>query len=202
MHKRIIKEHFSEKYSPRTYYNANNSDITLAFAVDMNTKGEMLTKKAAGDKYMGFVLDDHMSAQKAADKIIKIMESKKNPVCSINIAGNGIYTLIKQQCSQEFINLFIYNVLQKVHAEKSISKILSGGQTGVDLAGIVAADYLQIDFEMTLPKGFQQRNQMGVDILNTQEMIENQVLLYRNNLEKNINIALELQKISQNKVKP
>ncbi len=195
-HQQIIKEHFSDRYSPRTYYNANSSDLTIAFAVDMHTKGELLTKKAAADKYIGFQLDDRLTAQDAADKILKDIINKnkhrKIPIQSINIAGNGIYTLVKQQCSQEFINLFVFNVLDKVHAQYPIKKIYSGGQTGVDLAGIVAADVLEINFEMTLPKGFQQRNAQGIDHLNTHEMIVNQVKLYKNNLEKNIAIAREL----------
>ena len=56
----VVQEHKSAKYTPRTYFNASSGDVTLAMAVDLNTAGEILTHKAAGEKYIGFLLDNNI----------------------------------------------------------------------------------------------------------------------------------------------
>lgn len=46
-------EDSKRNYGHRTWANAEWSDITLALAVDMDSPGEITTRKAAGDKYVG-----------------------------------------------------------------------------------------------------------------------------------------------------
>ncbi len=169
----IVQEHTSAKYTPRTYFNAKAGDITVAFAVDLKTAGELLTHKAAGDKYIGFLLTEDTQAIDLARQLYKFMKLKNAK--TLNIAGNGIYTLSRHNCSQEHINNFVCDVIEKVHQYWKIEKIFTGGQTGVDLAGAVVASYLNIDALITLPKGYIQRFEDKVDREHTKEQIEQQI---------------------------
>lgn len=169
----IVKEHSSSNYSPRTYYNAKSAQITLAFAIDFNTAGEKLTKKASYPNYLS--LDLRQEWIENARLIYK--ELKRNNFTVINIAGNGIYTLKKQGLSQSDINTYVFNCLSKVHEFHKISKIYTGGQTGVDLAGAIAGYNLDIDTEVTLPKGFIMRFEDGVDISMTKKQVEDLIMV-------------------------
>ena len=51
-----ITEDSVRNYGHRTWANAEWSDITLAFAADFKSPGEITTKKAAGDKFIGYLL--------------------------------------------------------------------------------------------------------------------------------------------------
>ena len=131
---RII-EHSSESYAPRTYVNAGRADLTIAFAMDFNTAGEKLTRKAAGTKYLAMGLDrDSVMAAREVWKACRDAGKGDKPLV-LNIAGNGIYTLAKQGWTQEEVNKYIYDILALVTKHWPIEMIVSGGQTGIDLAG-------------------------------------------------------------------
>lgn len=163
----IVREHSSSKYSPRTYYNAKSADLTVAFATDFHTAGEKCTKNAAGDKYLS--LDLNLNELETARSLYKAM------VCTnaktLNIAGNGIYTLAKSQITQRCIDNYVYFVLAKVIQYLPIHKIYTGGQTGVDLAGARAAWHLGIDCEVTYPKGYLMRGEDKIDREHSHEYI-------------------------------
>lgn len=154
----FIREHTSPEYPPRTAINAKGGDVTLALAVDMTTRGELLTKKLveqAGKIYCGFQLEENVTSHDAARALYKnLVQSKGN---HINIAGNSIHTLHQYGCSQEWINEFVFSVIETVHKHYPIAKIVTGGQTGVDMAGAIAGAVLGIHTEVTFPKGFRQR---------------------------------------------
>ncbi len=169
----IVQEHQSQKYTPRTYFNAKSGDVTVAFAVDLTTAGEKLTHKAAAERYIGFLLEENTEAIVLARQLYKFMKDRNAK--TLNIAGNGIYTLSKHSCTQEHINNFVCDVIEKVHQYWPIEKIYTGGQTGVDLAGAVVAQYLDIDALITLPKGYVQRFENKIDITQTKEDIEKQI---------------------------
>jgi hypothetical protein len=179
-----ILEHTSSSYGPRTYANAAKGDVTIAIAVDYNTAGEKLTHKAAGDKYLK--LDPlEASIVNARNLWLRLARLGKDaPV--INVAGNGIYTLSKRKTCQEEANLYVYSVLSKVHEHWPIGEIVSGGQTGVDLAGGVAGYVLGIKTTMLLPKGFKQRFEDGVDIVQTEQDVRDQVEYYAEKLRKEL----------------
>lgn len=187
-----IKEHSSDKYTPRTYYNAKSADLTVAFAVNLNTAGEKCTHKAAGDKYIGFLLNDESDTVKIAFDLFNTI--KKNNVKSLNIAGNGIYTLSQYGCDQDFINYFVYNIIAKVHEHYKIEKIYTGGQTGVDLAGAVAGYLLNINTEVTLPLGYIQRFENKIDV----KMNQNDIL---NQIENGANLILTRNKTNNLKIR-
>lgn len=175
-------EHSSPLYSPRTYVNAEKAQLTVAFAVDFNTAGEKLTHKAAGISYVRCRLKDPWI--ECARDLWRAC--RKHGVGTLNVAGNGIYTLMKHGITQQDLNLYVYRVIAQVHEYSPIQMIVSGGQTGVDLAGAVAAELLGIPCEMTFPKGFKQRYENGEDSDHTEQEIIDQVAYWVGVLSRDV----------------
>ena len=170
-----LVEHSSSNYSPRTYHNANSADLTVALACDFSTAGEKLTHKAAGSNYLGVPIQ--FTPQDTAKMILYHLHERGLANPTINIAGNGIYTLAKKlDWSQHAVNLHVTHALALVNREIPIKLVVSGGQTGVDIAGIVAAQVLQIDARATFPKGFVQRFEDGRDVSRQEEDIRREIL--------------------------
>jgi hypothetical protein len=177
-----ILEHTSSSYAPRTYANAAKGDVTIAIAVDYNTAGERLTHKAAGDKYLKLPL-----AHPFIDNARELFKFARPQIRrKINVAGNGIYTLQKHKWTQEQINKYVYDLLSLVHKHFYLEEIVSGGQTGSDLAGGVAGYVLGIPTTMLLPKGFKQRFEDGVDITQTEQDVRNQVEYWAEKLRREV----------------
>lgn len=170
----LIREHSSSSYGPRTWANALEADLTIAIAADYTTAGERLTKKAAtkrGDEHF-LELPIHEDWIENARILFKrLTMNGSNSPKSINVAGNGIYTLAKHGYTQDAVNLYVYNILAQVEEYYPLRKIVSGGQTGTDQAGGYAGWKLGIPTVMTLPKGFIQRHEDGVDREHTMEEI-------------------------------
>ncbi len=187
-----IVEHRSPNYSPRTYHNAQGADLTVALACDFGTAGEKLTHKAAGQKYLGVPIK--FTAEETARMIVYHLKEKGLTHPTLNIAGNGIYTLRKKaDMSQLMVNLHLTHTLALVNREIPIKKIISGGQTGVDIAGIVAARLLQIDAEATFPKGFTQRFEDGQDITRTAEDIRAEVEAMADAIREDLKTMIDLE---------
>lgn len=173
----LIRQHHASSYSPRTYHNAMNADITIALACDFNTAGERLTRKAAGFRYLGVPLST--SPLEAARTICERLSLSGRTSSTINIAGNGLHTLHRKLgWSQREANSHVLHVLALVREEHPITRIISGGQTGIDLAGLVAASVLNIDAVGTLPKGFIQRFEDGRDVPRTEDEIRGEILAH------------------------
>jgi Circularly permutated YpsA SLOG family len=166
-----IYAHSKASYGARTRYNAEVSDLTAAFALDFTTSGELMTKRAAGHKLVEIPLT--LECIEAARVLWKALHHRD--AHTLNIAGNGLSTLALHGWSQGRINAFVYMVVAKVAEHWSITKIVSGGQTGADIAGLVAAVILQIPAIGTLPHGFRQRDADGNDHCNTEVTIRNQI---------------------------
>lgn len=167
-----IIEHSSKSYAPRTWANAANSDVTIALAVDYTTAGERLTHKAAGDKYLALPIEDTwIDNARLLWHWIYPLDSR-----IINVAGNSIYTLKRQRITQDAVNKYLLNVLEIVHKHTPIDKIISGGQTGVDIAGAWAGHKLGIPVCVTLPKGLIQRHEDCNDREHTYEEIMKQIV--------------------------
>jgi hypothetical protein len=163
--------HSKASYAARTRYNADVSDLTAAFALDFTTSGELLTKRAAADKLVEIPLT--LESIAAARLLWKAL--RQRDAHTLNIAGNGLSTLTLHGWSQGRINAFVYMVVAKVAQHWSITKIISGGQTGADIAGLVAAVALQIPAIGTLPHGFRQRDEQGNDHCHTEATIRGQI---------------------------
>lgn len=150
-------EDTSEGYGHRTYINAASADVTLAFAVDFSTAGEQCTKNAAlkaNKLYVPIKLDYLTWKLDIPDVAWKIKQFE-----SLNIAGNGIYTLSKYDISQDKCDEMIFYFIERLINEYNcnITNIRSGGQTGVDESGLKAGLDLNIETTSLCPKGWKFR---------------------------------------------
>lgn len=164
--------HQEYSYVPRTGENARGADVTVAFATDFTTAGERLTKREAGPRYIGIRFGE--DPVMAAESLAKFMQARK--ATSLNVAGNGIYTLSEHGVTQEQANQWVYEVLYRVKSEVPLSLIRSGGQTGVDQAGLVAAIALYVPALGLYPKSYRQRNAAGEEVHSTAKRLGEQLL--------------------------
>lgn len=166
-----LDEHTSASYGPRTFHNATLSHLTARFAIDFETAGEKLTAKAAA----GVVVDIPVTMDRidGSRKLYRSLNALDAQV--LNVAGNGIYTFAKHEYTQEWVNQFVFDVIAQCHHFWPLSCIRSGGQTGADIAGAVAAVRLQIPAIITFPKGFKQRDANKVDADHTVQELEEQI---------------------------
>lgn len=172
-----IREHSSSSYAPRTWHNAAQG-VTLAIAVDFSTAGEKLTTKAAQKN--GIV---HLDARNFATGWLPAARElyaklKEKDLHVINVAGNGIYTYQKHGFTQEGVNSMVRLVLEKVSEHWKIEHVVSGGQTGADLAGLIASAQLDIECTGMWPKGYKMRFSDGIDVCHTPHEIEKLMRAY------------------------
>lgn len=171
----------NKNYPERTAINAKSSGMTIAIAVDFGTLGEKLTHRLAGDNYLAVHIDD--DPLEAARKLYK--ELRNRNARTLNVAGNSIATLTEYGWNQEMINERTYAIMEKVHEHWKLEYVRSGGQTGTDMAGGIAAVALGIPTEMTFTKGLTQRNEFGKDEDHTEQEIIDQVIAGVAALKKN-----------------
>lgn len=109
----------------------------------------------AGNKYFRVeFVDGIKSDMLQLDDVVEKAKEFGRPI-KLNIAGNGIYTL---GVDQEVVNREITNAVKYLldHGVE-IEEIRSGGQTGVDEAGIIAAQRLGIKSSVVAPSKFEFR---------------------------------------------
>lgn len=164
----LILEERGIGYRERTRYNAESADLTIAIAIDFETAGERLTKSAAKDKYLALPYDGDVI--ETARKLYRVVSSRG--VRKLNVAGNGLTHWRLRGIYQRLLNKFVFDVLALVHQHHPFTHIRSGGQTGADFAGLVAAVALGIPATGTFPMGFLQRTSMGDDVRRSPEDIE------------------------------
>ena len=164
-------------YPATTIFNCKNSDLTIAFAVDFNTRGQLLTKRLAGDKYVAislinFNLDDDRINQ-ICNKIESIICFSNKKDIIINIAGNGTYTpeMPNQQLLDEFIHEILKRIFNNLFGYK-IVLIRSGGQSGVDESGAKAGYKLSIEVEVLAPKDWRFKNSENKTIYGMDKFLE------------------------------
>lgn len=163
-------------YAARTRKNAS-ADATIAIAVDFTSAGEKLTKASVKNQKklyhpidmarLSTVLEISKAAQETVDKLISL--DKKD--ISLNIAGNGIYTMKNVNISQKDIDNKVLLLLNAILAKLQgtgikIVSIRTGGQTGVDEAGAKAGFKLGIPTLILAPKKWKFRDITGKDISN------------------------------------
>jgi hypothetical protein len=169
-------EHSDHTYVGRTKVNAR-ADATIAIAVDFYSAGEKLTKtsvESQGKKYLNV---DISACLEITEEVVAYLARGLNSSLkgnlldsdiSLNIAGNGIYTM-KNKYSQEELDVFVYQLLKRVLESPllkvKIKKVRTGGQTGIDEAGAKAGELLGIETLVLAPKGWKFRNEEGRDIL-------------------------------------
>lgn len=190
-----IIEHESSQYKPRTVHNAHTADLTVAFAEDFNSAGERLTKREAGNRYVAI----HLSTDPLVAARMLYAACKKHNVSTLNVAGNGIYSLSgawsNGQLShdhkvqvlddaklvnefQASLNQWIYMVIGKVHEFWPLTNLISGGQTGADWAGGIAGEALGLNVTMTFPKHCLQRDEHHKDVTQSIVTVQKKVDAY------------------------
>lgn len=166
-----LQAHLAYSYMPRTKENAHGADVTVAFAVDFNTGGERLTRSEAGARYVSIPFGSDVAA--AADKLASFIEKREGR--TLNVAGNGIYTLAEHGISQARANKWVFDVLALVVKKVKLTDIRSGGQTGIDHAGLVAALVLGIPALGYYPKNFRRRNAKGEEYTSTEPAVRKEL---------------------------
>ena len=175
-----FQEDQSFGYRERTLKNAS-ADATIAFAFDFDSAGERLTKSSVENqnkKYIPIPIGkkekapkDLMPIQQMIDRIVDALNSVKAK--SLNIAGNGIYTMRASGFTQEDVDKMTYNTLKAVlespRLKTKITSIRTGGQTGYDEAGAKAGMRLGIPTTILAPKGWKFRDVTGKDISNEKQ---------------------------------
>lgn len=163
--------------------------------IHLNTAGEKLTKKAALTKgnlaYLPIDINsDAVYAGRALYVACKRPEKLPEPYCvnTLNVAGNGAYTLVEYGFNQSQINRYVYDVIAMVHAHHPFTKIISGGQTGIDIAGAIAGVALGIPVELTYPKGLKIRNIKNQDIYQTEDEIRHFVEMCKDRIISDVTL--------------
>lgn len=195
-----IVEHGSAHYKPRTVHNAHTADLTVAIAEDFSSAGERLTKREAGNRYVAI----HLRTDPIVAARMLYAACKKHNVSTLNVAGNGIYSLSGEWAkdnqpnkfntldaeqlvneSQASLNQWVYLVISKVHEFWPITNLISGGQTGADWAGGIAGEALGMNVTMTFPKGYMQRDEHHNDFTQSKEDVEKKVSAYLGYVDTN-----------------
>jgi hypothetical protein len=84
-----VKEHNSPYYAPRTFANVKDSDGTIRFAYDFNTKGELCTLKAI-NQYKKPYFDVDLNKEITNEIINDIIDwIRVNKIEILNVAGNA-----------------------------------------------------------------------------------------------------------------
>jgi hypothetical protein len=151
-------------YAPRTRHNAQVADLTAAFAYDFESRGEQLTRRCAADRYVSLPLGG--SPIESARQLYRALRARHATV--LNIAGNSIATLARHGMPQSRANAYVFETLQAVTRHWPLRCVVSGGQSGIDFAGGVAAIALGIDAVLMFPPGFLQRDIHGTDRAHTE----------------------------------
>lgn len=160
-----LQEHAASGYGPRTFANAE-ADATWAYAIDFSTSGERLTARAAGARLLQTKVGT--PSEEAATTLLAHLRALR--ATTLNVAGNGLYTLaqhfpqMQPAALQARLDAYVLKVLARVHAQYPLAQVRSGGQSGVDQAGIVAGIALGIPTLALLPHGFRMRTAIGDDI--------------------------------------
>lgn len=164
-----FQEYTETGYALRTWENAKKADLTIAFAVDFDTAGEKLTRKAAYGKY--YAVNMLYTFNQAITGCLEEINRRKPTI--LNIAGNGIYTLYKDGLvSQEQINEYVESFLLILCTATDKRFIIrSGGQTGVDEAALKAGDKLGLETICLAPKNWMFRDITGKDICDEQAFL-------------------------------
>lgn len=162
-------------YGERTDENADWSDATIAIAEDFTTPGEIRTKRAAGKKYIKAKIDTELDLEDQADEIAdslykNLKKKKQTKDINLNIAGNGIYTL---QEDQEYYDKLIERVLKNLLDKGiTIKEVRSGGQSGIDEAGVKAAAKLGLKWSINAPKNYAWRDEKNQNFYGKDKFIE------------------------------
>jgi hypothetical protein len=162
-----FQEDQSYSYYERTVKNAS-ADATIALAVDFTSSGEKLTKNSVLNQNKKYISVDANKLTVTPERVNGIVNQLNSVNAkTLNIAGNGIYT-VSGKYTQLQIDNFTYDLLNQIlnspNLKTKVESIRTGGQTGFDEAGAKAGIRLGIPTTILAPKGWKFRNIKGQDI--------------------------------------
>ena len=99
-----LQEHSSDKYPPRTFTNARDSDATIRLAINFNSSGELCTLKAI-NQYKKPYIDVDINNPIAVEEVVDWIQ--RNHIETLNVAGNC-------ESRQSGICDFVADYLEKV----------------------------------------------------------------------------------------
>lgn len=149
----------TEAYRSKTDSNVQNTDATLIICPwESDSPGERRTRIVAskdnndGKKKIIADIRYNTSSRKVAELAEKSLKERGDLDLSkgitLNIAGNSINKIIAKGSNQEEVNKYVYNVLKELSSRVKINQVVTGGQTGIDEAGIIAAAALGIPYRI------------------------------------------------------
>jgi hypothetical protein len=106
-----VKEHASDRYPPRTARNVQESDCTLRFATDWNSRGEVLTLKLC-ERYGRPHLDVTVGGDTTPAAVAAWLGTKAVRV--LNVAGNSERTA---PGIEAFVAAFLADVFARLASE-------------------------------------------------------------------------------------
>lgn len=175
-----FQEHKDPGYAGRTKENAS-AHATIAIASDFFSGGEKLTKRLVLEQdriYIPIDISTQLDlSQQTMERVIESLNSanKGNILdneITLNIAGNGIYTL-RGKYSQLVLDNYVYFIIGCIInsplLKVKIAQIRTGGQTGLDEAGAKAGARHGIDTLVLCPRGWKFRDINGTDIADETE---------------------------------
>jgi hypothetical protein len=166
----VVSESSASDWPTRTKRNVDAADVTIAMAHDYSTGGERLTKRLAESRGYSRFIEFAGSIDNFAKNIVAGLTNTRGT--SINVAGNGIYTWKLGGKTQEQVNQMMFDTLSRVkEMYPNLRTIITGGQTGSDIAGAIAGRALGLNVDVHMPKGFLQKNADGKTVSNTKEGI-------------------------------
>ena len=197
-------------YSEITKINADWSDITLALASNFGTGGEILTARYAGatlvdtgrlsnrgtkiqkitndgGKYVSNVININNPEATANDLYTRILnQGLPTKDIKLNIAGNGIYTLRNYGFTQSQINNYVTEVIRLLQEKGiTIKEIRTGGESGIDEAGIIAAQRLGLEYSILMPEDYSYKNEKRETIRGRAASIE-RFKLYEGEMDEQV----------------
>jgi hypothetical protein len=193
-----IKASKSGSYAVRTKEVVSFSDISLLLNINPKSAGARCTYGALKSQNKPF--EDvfyhngkPVESALALDNALKNIEtfSKNRDTTIINTAGNGISTWAIYYIPQIFLNELMYDKIDNLSLDKTKVAFISGGQTGVDLAGSVAAYILGYETRILLPAGYKIRTEDNTDIwFNNEEAFKKFFMKEVSNTKAHLNLDI------------
>jgi len=182
-----FRENPDPSYVGRTKENAS-ANATIAIAANFNSAGEKLTKRLVEEQGNVYIPVDITNGLIINDELVRFIVKKLNSATkgnildntiTLNIAGNGIYTLKGKYTQKElddYTSKLLTEVLTHEDIKIEISLLRTGGQTGLDESGGKAGLKLGINTLIVCPKGWKYRDLSGTDI-EDEEKFKNRFLI-------------------------
>ena len=141
--------------------NAREADVTLLLLADLKGKGTSLLTEAAGGHTLSLVMS--RNSDNMASLLARMMKDGGYPSkgIALHVTGDriGRFTNVTQESLNDTI-LNMFWSLQQDH-KVTISSILTGGETGVEMASVVAGQCLGLPVSVRAAHGYSFRDTDG-----------------------------------------